>query len=75
MGPVLADELNAHWAAARLPFRLARRGVAQLWAVYPAGQEALQPLLFIIGDEARAVRQAQHWATTGTAGDAAAVAA
>ena len=75
MGPVLAAELNAQWAAARLPFRLDRRGVAHLWAVYPAGQGALQPLLFIIGDEARAVYQAVRWATTAPAGEAAAVAA
>ncbi len=72
MRPVLAAELNAHWAAARLPFRLDRRGVAHLWAVYPAGQEALQPLLFIIGDEARAVRQAVRWATTAPDSNAAA---
>ena len=70
MGPVLAAELNAQWAAERLPFRLDRRGVAHLWAVYPAGQEALQPLLFIIGDEARAVHQAVRWATSSADGDA-----
>lgn len=68
MGPVLAAELNAQWAAARMPFRLDRRGVAHLWAVYPAGQEALQPLLFIVGDEARAVHQAVRWATTAADG-------
>jgi hypothetical protein len=72
MRPVLAAELNAQWAAARLPFRLDRRGVAHLWAVYPAGQEALQPLLFIIGDEARAVHQAVRWATTAPDSNAAA---
>jgi hypothetical protein len=59
-----AADLNAHWAAARLPFRLDRRGVAQLWAVYPAGADTQHPLLFIIGNEKRAVRQAQRWAAT-----------
>lgn len=60
--PVLAAELNARWAAARLPFQLDRRGVAQLWAVCAAGAEAQAPLLFIIGSEKRAVHQAQRWA-------------
>lgn len=62
--PVSAADLNAYWAAARLPFRLDRRGVAHLWAVYPAGADMRQPLLFIIGNEKRAVRQAQRWAAT-----------
>lgn len=73
MEPVSAADLNAHWAAARLPYRLNRRGVAHLWAVYPAAPEALQPVLFIIGDEARAVGQAVRWASFADA--AAAVAA
>ena len=60
--PALASDLNARWAAARLPYRLDRRGVAHLWAVYPAGADMRPPLLFIIGDETRAVRQAQRWA-------------
>jgi hypothetical protein len=60
--PALASELNARWAAARMPFRLDRRGVAQLWAVCAAGTEAQAPLLFIVGSEKRAVHQAQRWA-------------
>jgi len=68
MAPVSASDLNAHWAAERLPYRLDRRGVAHLWAVYPAAPDALQPLLFIIGDEARAVHQAVRWAAFSSCG-------
>lgn len=70
MGLVSAADLNAHWAAARLPYRLNRRGVAHLWAVYPAAPDALQPLLFIIGNEARAVDQAVRWASFAGTGEA-----
>lgn len=62
--PLMAAELNARWAAAHLPFRLNRHGVAHLWAVCAADAAAPQPLLFIVGREARAVRQAQRWAAT-----------
>lgn len=62
--PALASDLNARWAAARLSDRLDRRGVAHLRAVFPAGADMRPPLLFIIGDETRAVRQAQRWADT-----------
>lgn len=66
--PALASELNARWAAARLPYRLDRRGVAHLWAVYPAGADVRSPLAFIIGDEPKAVRQAERWADTAPCG-------
>ena len=72
--PALASDLNARWAAARLPFRLDRPGVAHLWAVYPAGADLRPPLLFIIGDETRAVLQAQRWADTAPLGTTAAAA-
>lgn len=72
MEPVSASDLNAHWAAERLPYRLDRRGVAHLWAVYPAAPDALQPLLFIVGTEARAVHQAVRWASFAGADEAAA---
>jgi hypothetical protein len=64
MEPVSAAELNKQWASANLPYRLDRRGVAHLWAVYPAAAENGQPLLFIIGAETRAVSQARRWAAT-----------
>lgn len=70
MEPVSASDLNAHWAAERLPYRLDRRGVAHLWAVYPSAPDALQPLLFIVGDEARAVLQAVRWAAFAGSGEA-----
>ncbi len=72
--PVLATDLNAQWAAARLPYRLDRCGVAQLWAVHLAGADMQPPLLFIIGNEPRAVQQAQRWADTAGFGTAAAAA-
>lgn len=59
-----ASDLNAHWAAERLPYQLDRRGVANLWVVCPAASEARQPILFIIGNERRAVAQARRWAET-----------
>lgn len=62
MGPRSALELNTHWAAERLPYRLDRRGVAHLWAVFPAGCELETPLLFIVGSEGHAVAQALRWA-------------
>ncbi len=60
VGPAVA--LNARWAAERFPYRLDRRGVADLWAVYRAGTELQPPLLFIVGHEPHAVRQAERWA-------------
>lgn len=74
MEPVSAAELNAQWAAAHLPYRLNRRGVAHLWAVYPAGADDGQPLLFIVGAETRAVSQAQRWAATSRGGPSVATA-
>lgn len=62
--PLVAAELNARWAAARLPFRLNRHGVAHLWAICAADAAVPQPLLFIVGREPRAVSQAQRWAAT-----------
>lgn len=59
--PELVCELNELWAAEDRPFRLGKHGVAHLWAVWSVRAEAGQPLLFIVGNEDRAVAQAYAW--------------
>lgn len=75
MEPRSALELNTLWAAEQVPYRLDRRGVAQLWAVCAAGRDLETPLLFIVGNERRAVAQAQRWAAAPKLADSAVSAA